>query len=595
MGMKRVGREETIMNEKKQNYLISLIVIIVFAVLCYRAFYFPVGLYEKRRMALYIGLVLLIIFVPLLVIGIPLLNRMLAGVIARIRILGTRCTKNWRNIAKHGVLIFIGAVLVYLLTYGVCTVSGVSMNRHKFIIAIAMYAILCVCILFRNIAYTRADILAFLVILIMGSCAILTTPRIPGTVADDDTHYRRTTEVVGFFTGSIYAAEEQVLREYVGNVQGHLYYDEESAGAYLTSLNESYRNRDIIPYDVGGLHYYHIAYIVPACGIMFGRALGLPFVYTFMMGKWFICLAYALLISASIRCVRRGKALFMAVGMIPTMVFLASAYNYDYWIVGWSIWGIAKFVSLFENERAITNRELIDIILTILIGIIPKIVYFPLLFPLLFLPQNRLNKGQQVIVRIFAILIACGICLMLLVPVLTTPGAYSDTRAEGTVSTSGQLQYIMADPVRYIKLLITFGTQWFSTAILGRGMQDFGYVGMGDYWGIAFTVVILAAFLDRDEDSTLTVKMRVAIEVGVFAAYVLVATAMYLGFTQVGSDTILGVQSRYAYPLLVPMLYAIAPDKVRITGKKENWMVALVLLMSLPMIWNLNTLSVALY
>jgi hypothetical protein len=176
VGMKRVGREETIMNEKKQNYLISLIVIIVFAVLCYRAFYFPVGLYEKRRMALYIGLVLLIIFVPLLVIGIPLLNRMLAGVIARIRILGTRCTKNWRNIAKHGVLIFIGAVLVYLLTYGVCTVSGVSMNRHKFIIAIAMYAILCVCILFRNIAYTRADILAFLVILIMGSCAILTTP-----------------------------------------------------------------------------------------------------------------------------------------------------------------------------------------------------------------------------------------------------------------------------------------------------------------------------------------------------------------------------------------------------------------------------------
>ena len=184
---------------------------------------------------------------------------------------------------------------------------------------------------------------------------------------------------------------------------------------------------------------------------------------------------------------------------------------------------------------------------------------------------------------------------MLLVPVLTTPGAYSDTRAEGTVSTLGQLQYIMADPVRYIKLLITFGTQWFSTAILGRGMQDFGYVGMGDYWGIAFTVVILAAFLDRDEDSTLTVNMRVAIEVGVFAAYVLVATAMYLGFTQVGSDTIQGVQSRYAYPLLAPLLYAIAPDKVRITGKKENWMIALVLLMSLPMIWNLNTLSVALY
>jgi len=101
--------------------------------------------------------------------------------------------------------------------------------------------------------------------------------------------------------------------------------------------------------------------------------------------------------------------------------------------------------------------------------------------------------------------------------------------------------------------------------------------------------------LDRDEDSRMTVGTRIAIIIGALGGYVLAATAMYLAFTEVGSDTILGVQSRYAYPLLVPLLYAIAPNKVRLTGKKENWMIALVLLMSLPMIWNLNTLSVALY
>lgn len=92
----------------------------------------------------------------------------------------------------------------------------------------------------------------------------------------------------------------------------------------------------------------------------------------------------------------------------------------------------------------------------------------------------------------------------------------------------------------------------------------------------------------------MTVGTRIAIIIGALGGYVLAATAMYLAFTEVGSDTILGVQSRYAY-LYSAIIVAIAPNKVRLTGKKENWMIALVLLMSLPMIWNLNTLSVALY
>ena len=198
-------------------------------------------------------------------------------------------------------------------------------------------------------------------------------------------------------------------------------------------------------------------------------------------------------------------------------------------------------------------------------------------------------------IRVCAIVVVLGICAALLAPIVTNPQAYADTRGEGVISTSAQISYIMSDPLRYIKLLFTFGFEYFSASVLGTKLQFFYYVGQGKYWGISLVVLVMAAFLDRDEEHKMTVGARIAVIVGAIGAYALAATAMYLAFTEVGSDTILGVQSRYAYPLLVPMLYAIAPDKVRITGKKENWMVALVLLMSLPMIWNLNTLSVALY
>lgn len=88
------------------------------------------------------------------------------------------------------------------------------------------------------------------------------------------------------------------------------------------------------------------------------------------------------------RRVRRGKAVFAAVGMIPSMVFLASAYNYDYWIVGWTLLGFAKYLALYENDEPITTRQLADIIVTIIIGILPKIVYFPLLFPAIILAKG---------------------------------------------------------------------------------------------------------------------------------------------------------------------------------------------------------------
>ena len=583
------------MKESRRNYVVVLVTMIIMSVLCYRAFYFPTGMFAKRRVALYAGLVFLVVAVPILACKIRWTNQMISTAITNTIELGHAIRNNYKKILMVVGIYVVGAVILYPVTSGLCAVSGVLMNSHRYMVALCIWTVFYTCVLMRRQAYIRAELLTFLIIMIMGSCAILVTPRIPGTVPDDETHYRRTSEVIGFFTGSIYAAEEQTLREYVGNVQGHLYYDEQSAGGYLNSLESSYDKREIILYNVDKLSYYHIAYIPPACGIMLGRALGLSFSHTFMLGKWFICLTYAGLVYASIKRIRRGKAAFAAIGMIPSMVFLASAYNYDYWIMGWTMLGFAKFVALFENDEAIKDSQLVDIVVTILIGILPKIVYFPLLFPLLFLPKNRLSKRQIIVMRGLCVLVVVGVCGMLLYPILTSPGAYADTRGVGTISTSDQLQYILSDPMKYIKLLFTFGQEYFSCGTLGVNLQNFFYVGQGRYWGITLVVIVLAVFLDRDSESRVTMPVRMASVLGALMGYVLAATAMYLGFTEVGSDTIQGVQSRYVYPLLLPLFYMLAPNSVEIIKKREQWMLVLVLLMSIPMIWNLNTVCVSLY
>ena len=138
-------------------------------------------------------------------------------------------------------------------------------------------------------------------------------------------------------------------------------------------------------------------------------------------------------------------------------------------------------------------------------------------------------------------MVVLGICAVLLAPIVMNPQAYADTRGEGkrSVPATHQLYYAL-DPLRYIKLLFTFGLEYFSASVLGTKLQFFYYVGQGQYWGIPLVVMIMAAFLDRDEDSRMTVGTRIAIIIGALGGYVLAATAMYLAFTEVGSDTILG-------------------------------------------------------
>lgn len=145
----------------------------------------------------------------------------------------------------------------------------------------------------------------------------------------------------------------------------------------------------------------------------------------------------------------RGKAVFAAgwhdsiqglFGRVPITTIIGS--------LDGRCWDLQNNLALYENDEPITTRQLADIIVTIIIGILPKIVYFPLLFPLLFLPKERLNKRQKVVIRVCAIMVVLGICAVLLAPIVTNPQAYADTRGEGVISTSGQISYIRSDPLR---------------------------------------------------------------------------------------------------------------------------------------------------
>ena len=70
---------------------------------------------------------------------------------------------------------------------------------------------------------------------------------------------------------------------------------------------------------------------------------------------------------------------------------------------------------------------------------------------------------------------------------------------------------------------------------------------------------------------------------------VLIWTAMYLAFTEVGEVVIKGVQGRYYIPLLLPLLMVFYTDKIHTKWKEENY--NLVMFMIVLLIWHLALYS----
>ena len=78
------------------------------------------------------------------------------------------------------------------------------------------------------------------------------------------------------------------------------------------------------------------------------------------------------------------------------------------------------------------------------------------------------------------------------------------------------------------------------------------------------TVVVLmitAVFDYAPENKTLTVLPKLACVAAAACSWVLVLTALYVSYNVVGSQWIAGVQGRYFYPLVLPLLLLLKNNR----------------------------------
>lgn len=324
------------------------------------------------------------------------------------------------------------------------------------------------------------------------------------------------------------------------------------------------------------LSFASLGYVPSAAGLWLGRLLNLPLSTTIIMGRVLNLFSYCLICFWAIKISPVKKVLFTVVSLVPTNIFLASNYSYDPWLTSMILLGTALLLrEMWGSKEPLDFSKIVTAMLVMFFGLGVKAVYFPVIGLFFLMPKSKFaDASQRRRYYLFVVLFGLFVLASFVVPFLFGVGAGTeagDMRGGSEVSSSGQLRFILNNPIEYAGILERFfvGT-YFNPSYSSGYLFSFAYLSDSSPFldfGINFSnpavnlipVIFLSviALFDNEDGRAWTYAGKGStlwVAVIYLVTYVLVATALYVSFTPVGHETVNGCQFRYQLPILAPML-----------------------------------------
>lgn len=450
--------------------------------------------------------------------------------------------------------------------------------NYKVFILIAAFLLVVIAFI-RNKAYvkTKAEIIVFKIILVMGMAMIIIMPPKHGSW-DIDSHYKWALSASSL--GKTYISQAD-FDFYSLNTETFPGEELETSETYEKKLNEEYK--------IYVETYYgeiSIAHIPAGVGIALARFFGMPFSVVYRAGEAFNLLAYALLCYLAIKKLKSGKMIAAVVALFPTNIFLASCYSYDWWVTGLTMVGMAYFIgNCQQKEGSITTKDTVIMVASFALACIPKQVYIMFMLVPFFMPGRKIENKK----KYYAICSAGLVFLFLSFAIrsMGSLGGTGDTRG-GAVNPQEQLQGIFADIPNYAFIMFNFLMDYFSLGNMAEYINNFAYYGMAGFGAQICTVLmIVVACTDKNEFDINASRwyLKVYMVITFVATSALMASAMYISFTPVGLNTINGCQPRYLIPLIYPLLATIGSGKITNKMNRYIYNYAVLGLMSLTVLY----------
>lgn len=326
-------------------------------------------------------------------------------------------------------------------------------------------------------------------------------------------------------------------------------------------------------------------YVFQSIGITIGKFLNLPFFCIWLLGKFANTLLYSIGMSLAVAIVPIGKRLLSVISVLPTMIFSSTVYTYDITVNVFIIIGCCVWIKEIINKKEIfSNKWRIVYVVSFIIGCLPKAVYAPLLLCAFFMPSSKFNSPKDK--RIFKgtiLLVFLALMFSFVLPTLLNPPVVADIRG-GDTSVLRQMRYVLGRPFSYGIVLLDNIYRTFMDYTTGYMMSRMAYIGYGTITPLYGMLMISVALTDSyceiegQEQYVLKVKEKIISLALIFMTIVLIWTALYLSYTEVGKTGIAGVQGRYYIPFIFWLYMCFRTEKINSSFSKEKYQLIVMLI-----------------
>lgn len=334
-----------------------------------------------------------------------------------------------------------------------------------------------------------------------------------------------------------------------------------SNGPNIRWYNVFSASNEIVGYDMdkefyafpGSALYSPMSYLPQSIGIFIVKLFTNNVILIAYGGRLFNWLFVLIITYFSIKFIPIGKNIILMITLLPMNIHQSILLSPDGIINTLTVLMVAFVFNIYAKREKMNKKKLILMYLLIIGISLYKIVYVPFCLLLFIIPKesflSKVNYYKHVIVTGILVLITSMGWLAISSRYLIefNPG----------VEGGSQIKFILLHPIRYIYILIKTvlinGESYFYTLLgshLGWLDINVNHVILLIYTAL-FAVVV---FCDGDK-IIMKINMKNILLLGSVSVltFLLIMTSLYIQWTKVGNDIILGIQGRYFIPLLLPI------------------------------------------
>ena len=455
------------------------------------------------------------------------------------------------------------------IALGVCTFAFMATTNHSFgsIICIFVLSLLSVGLFIADSLFSKemnAPILFLVIALVFGFMLSFCLPPTQYNSWDEAYHFDRCVDLRCMFLGS----------EKTSSDCYHIFSDVDKYFENMDTMQTTLIGFDQVPVNTPDQKvdiYKSLGYIPSSITMFVSDLFDFNFIIMVILCRMSNILLYSFVLFAGIKRLKSGQLLLSTIFLLPTAIFIASAFSYDYFVNAFIGYGYAYFISELQcPEKKLTVKDAILMLGAMLLGCGPKAIYFLLVLPMLFIGSHKFDsKKAHRIYQIACIAVMLIALMSFIVPFITNTDASSDLRGGEDVNALEQVKFILKNPIKYAGILIRFMGEYVSFHTASEFASSYAYIGTPStiYGTIGICLILLCTFFDKSDCDSFTKRARFNIITlcTVFVQLALVATALYVSFTPVGHSTVNGCQWRYVIPMFIPFLYPLRTSKIKIS------------------------------